>query len=59
MPDGTVIQAGPGNFPLDRVNALNASRFPVERSRHFFMALFAVPWMRIGSGNSSRTQRMT
>ena len=45
MPDGTVIQAGPGNFPLDRVNALNASRFPVERSRHFFMALFAVPWM--------------
>lgn len=45
MEDGTVIEAGPGNFPLDRVNAFNASRFPVERSRHFFMALFAVPWM--------------
>jgi hypothetical protein len=45
LEDGTAIQAGPGNFPLDRVNALNASRFPVERSRHFFLALFSVPWL--------------
>jgi hypothetical protein len=45
LDDGTAIEAGPGNFPLDRVNALNASRLPVDKSRHFFLALFSVPWM--------------
>jgi hypothetical protein len=46
LKDGTVIKAGQGNFPLDRVNALTTRRtFTLDEARRDFLKLFSIPWM--------------
>jgi hypothetical protein len=45
LDDGTVIQAGPGNFPLDKTNGYLARRTPFEENRRAFVALFWIPWI--------------
>jgi hypothetical protein len=45
LADGTLIQAGQGNFPLDRVNALTAARSTLAATRTNFLSLFAIPWL--------------
>lgn len=45
LEDGSIIKAGQGNFPLDRVNALTARKSPLQEARRNFVSLFAIPWM--------------
>jgi hypothetical protein len=45
LPDGTVIKAGQGNFPLDRVNAMTARKSSPTEARQGFLTLFAMPWL--------------
>jgi hypothetical protein len=44
LEDGTVIKAGPGNFPLDKTNGYLARRTSLEENRRAFLALFWIPW---------------
>jgi hypothetical protein len=43
--DGTVVKAGPGNFPFDNTNGYLARRQPFEQTRYDFLGLFSVPWI--------------
>jgi hypothetical protein len=43
--DGKVLLAGPGDFPLDRVNALTTTAQSLAEARRNFLALFAIPWL--------------
>ena len=45
MKDGTIIKAGQGNFPLDKVNALTARKSSLSEARRNFLSLFAIPWI--------------
>ena len=45
LTSGAVMQAGQGNFPLDRVNAFVTRRSSLQEARHQFLLLFAIPWI--------------
>jgi hypothetical protein len=45
LEDGTVIKAGPGNFPLDRTGGFFTHEETLEENRHDFRALFYIPWL--------------
>jgi mono/diheme cytochrome c family protein len=45
LQDGTVIKAGQGNFPMDRVSAMAVRRFPLPVGRRIFLQLYTIPWI--------------